>query len=85
MNIKIHDMPRNIAIHLENICKVAGINVIEEYSDDSHELFSATMNVTEPGTEVKVNRQYFCLLYTEGEIVKVHRIHQNDFSEVTIL
>ena len=85
MNVKIHDMPRNTAIHLEDVCRQAGINSVEEYSDDSHELFNTTIIINEPGVEVKINRQYLCLFYTEGEIIKVHRIHQDDFSEVTII
>lgn len=85
MNVKIHDMTRNVAIHLEDVCRKACINSIEEYSDDSHELFNTTIIINEPGVEVKINRQYLCLYYTEDEIIKVHRIHQDDFSEVTII
>lgn len=85
MNVKIHDIPRNVAISLENVCKAAGINTVEDYADNAHELFNFMLMIDDPGIEVKVNRQYLCLYYPEGELVKVHRIHQNDFSEVTII
>lgn len=85
MHVKIHDIPRNVAINLENACKQAGINTIEYYADNAHELFNFTLKIDAPGVEVKVNKQYFCLYYPEGELVKVHRIHQDDFSEVTII